>query len=155
MQIVQHFDTLKSFCDPSAHTYTTSMLFRKCGGVIVKSVCSELLSTIQCIWTSVNIIAAIVTVIVAELALTQLGNVQLHSRHIYGRKAQTQLNRLTCFLNLLVMVDQMHSDRTGIITKFPNVFSGLGSLSGEFEIKLKLDAKPCTLYTPRKVPYPL
>ena len=45
-----------------------------------------------------------------------------------------------------------YSDHTGIINKFPNVFTGLGLLSGEFEIQ---DAKPFALYTPRKVPYPL
>ena len=53
------------------------------------------------------------------------------------------------------MVNQMHSDHTEIITKFPNVFSGLGSPSGKFEIQLKSGAKPFALYTPRKVPYPL
>ena len=58
-------------------------------------------------------------------------------------------------LNLLVMVNHMSLSHAEIINKFPSVFTGLGSLSEEFEIQLKHDAKPFTLYTPRKVPYPL
>ena len=59
-------------------------------------------------------------------------------------------------LNLLVMVNHMNSNCTDvIINQFPSVFTGLGSLSGEFEIQLKPDAQPFALYTPRKVPYPL
>ena len=58
-------------------------------------------------------------------------------------------------LNLLVMVNHMSSNYTEIVNKFPSVFTGLGSLSNEFETQLKLDAKPFALYTPRKVPYAL
>ena len=53
------------------------------------------------------------------------------------------------------MVNQMSSKYDEIINKFPSVFTGLGSLSGEFEIQLNPDAKPFALYTPREVPYPL
>ena len=58
-------------------------------------------------------------------------------------------------LNLLVMANHMSLSHAEIINKFPSVFTGLGSLSEEFEIQLKHDAKPFALYTPRKVPYPL
>ena len=126
---------------------------------------------------------------VTELALTQLGNVQLHpaTKTLSGpdRKPLKVLGQTsatlshsgkTCIhdifvveklkhnllglpaikdLNMLVMVNQMNADHTGIINKFPKVFAGLGSLSGEFEIQLKPDAKPFALYTPRKLPYPL
>ena len=39
--------------------------------------------------------------------------------------------------------------------KFPNLFKGLGNLGEPYEIKLKPDAKPYCLYTPRNVPIPL
>ena len=58
-------------------------------------------------------------------------------------------------LNLLVMVNHMNSNNADVINQFPSVFTGLGSLSDEFEIKLNANTKPFTLYIPRKVLYPL
>ena len=45
--------------------------------------------------------------------------------------------------------------KTAILQKFPAAFQGLGNLGEEFEIYLKPDAKPYSLYTPRHVPLPL
>jgi len=108
---------------------------------------------------------------VTKLALTQLSNVQLHpvTKALCGpdRKPLKVLGQIEKLkhnllglpaikdLNLLVMVNQMSSNYAEAIHKFPSVFTGLGSLSGEFEIQLKSDAKPFALYTPRKVPYAL
>ena len=126
---------------------------------------------------------------VTKLALTQLGNVQLHpaAKTLCGpdRKplkvlGQTSATLSHCGkscihdifvveklkhnllglpaikdLNLLVMVNHMSSNYAEIVNKFPSVFTGLGSLSSEFEIQLKPDVKPFALYTPRKVPYAL
>ena len=39
--------------------------------------------------------------------------------------------------------------------KYPNLFHGLGEMDGEFEIKLKPDAKAFALTTPRRVALPL
>ena len=39
--------------------------------------------------------------------------------------------------------------------KFPKVFQGLGTLGGEYDIKLQPGAKPFALFTPRHVPIPL
>ena len=39
--------------------------------------------------------------------------------------------------------------------KFPKVFTGLGNLGDEYDIKLHPDAKPYSLFTPRHVPLPL
>ena len=40
--------------------------------------------------------------------------------------------------------------------KFPNLFKGLGKLDGpDYVIKLKPDAKPHAISTPRRVPVPL
>ena len=126
---------------------------------------------------------------VTKLALTQLGNVQLHPAaktpcgpdrkplKVLGQTSATlSYSGKTCIhdifvvdklknnllglpaikdLNLLVMVNQMSSKYDEIINKFPSVFTGLGSIKGEFEIQLNPDAKPFALYTPRKVLYPL
>ena len=45
--------------------------------------------------------------------------------------------------------------KTAILQKFPAAFQGLGNLGEAFEIYLKPDAKPYSLYTPRHVPLPL
>ena len=39
--------------------------------------------------------------------------------------------------------------------QFPNLFSGLGRIQGEYKIEIKEDAKPFPLSTPRRVPLPL
>ena len=39
--------------------------------------------------------------------------------------------------------------------RFPNVFQGLRTLSGEYEIRLHSDAKPHAILTPRHIPLPL
>ena len=61
-------------------------------------------------------------------------------------------------LNLAARVD-MTSDcdptASTFREKFPEVFEGLGNLGEEYEIKLKPDAKPYSIYTPRHVPLPL
>ena len=42
-----------------------------------------------------------------------------------------------------------------VVKAYPKLFKGLGKLEGEYTIKLKDDAKPFCLYTPRRVPLPL
>jgi len=44
---------------------------------------------------------------------------------------------------------------TDIKEQYPTVFSGLDNLGEEYEIHLKPDAVPHSLYTPRHVPLPL
>ena len=39
--------------------------------------------------------------------------------------------------------------------RFPKVFLGLGTWGDEYTIKLQYDARPFSLFTPRKVPFPL
>ena len=58
-------------------------------------------------------------------------------------------------LNLATRVDSATSTSTDIQEKFPRVFKGLGNLRKLYEIKLKPDAKPYALFTPRHVPLPL
>ena len=57
-------------------------------------------------------------------------------------------------LHLAARVDTSSSE-TDIYRCFPKVFKGLGNLRDEFVIKLKPDATPHVLFTPRHVPLPL
>ena len=57
-------------------------------------------------------------------------------------------------LHLAARVDTSNSE-TDICRRFPKVFKGLGNLGDEFAIKLKPDATPHALFTPRHVPLPL
>ena len=58
-------------------------------------------------------------------------------------------------LQLLYRANGIHSGANDIRKQFPKVFSGLGNLGGEYQIKLKEGAVPHTLYTPRNVPIPM
>ena len=58
-------------------------------------------------------------------------------------------------MNLAVRMDATFEEKTGIPQKFPSVFQGLGNLGEEYEIKLKPDAKPYSLFAPRHIPLPL
>ena len=49
----------------------------------------------------------------------------------------------------------MFTQPLDVKTKFPKVFSGLGTLGEEYTIRLKEDARPHALHTPRNVPLPL
>jgi len=44
---------------------------------------------------------------------------------------------------------------TRVVEKFPNFFTGLGTIDGEYQIKLKSDANPFVLSTPRRIAIPL
>lgn len=39
--------------------------------------------------------------------------------------------------------------------RYPQLFSGLGALSGEYTIRLKANAIPFAIFTPRRIPIPL
>ena len=59
-------------------------------------------------------------------------------------------------LNLAAKINSAETGIDGNIhTKFPQVFEGLGNLGEEFHIKLKPDATPHALFTPRHVLLPL
>ena len=51
-------------------------------------------------------------------------------------------------LHLLAIVDNVGDDPAGSIKQqFPNLFTGLGTLQGDYEIKLRPGAKPFSLGT--------
>ena len=58
-------------------------------------------------------------------------------------------------LQLLHRVDATLAEKTDIQSRFRNLFHGLGNLGEEYTVKLKDDAVPYSLFTPRNVPIPL
>ena len=56
-------------------------------------------------------------------------------------------------LQLLAQADNM--GEKSIPEQYPVLFNGLGTFPNEYEIKLKPDAKPFALFTPRNVPLPM
>ena len=56
----------------------------------------------------------------------------------------------------LHIVERVHAvSIVDVKSKFPNVFKGLGTLSGKYTIKLRPDAVPFALTTPRRIAQPL
>jgi hypothetical protein len=45
--------------------------------------------------------------------------------------------------------------KSDVVNQFPDVFKGLGKLKDNYVIKLKENATPYALTTPRRVPIPL
>ena len=59
-------------------------------------------------------------------------------------------------LQLAIRMDSLETTTTeGWKRKFPQLFTGLGTLSGDYNIQLRPDAKPRAIYTARNVPLPL
>ena len=59
-------------------------------------------------------------------------------------------------LHLLSVLDNLECDPTTVIKqKFPSLFTGLGTLQGDYEIQVKPDAEPFSLGTARNIPLPL
>eukprot|EP00731_Ephydatia_muelleri_P032566 Em0024g110a len=54
-------------------------------------------------------------------------------------------------LSLLCRVDTM-SEKQDILSQFSSLFSGLGTMGPEYEIKLQTDAVPYSIFTPRSIP---
>ena len=50
-------------------------------------------------------------------------------------------------------VEQSYRDQ--IISEYPGIFHGLGTLGEPYKIDIDPDAKPYAIFTPRRVPYPL
>ena len=61
-------------------------------------------------------------------------------------------------LNLIVRVNAVSGStdvKTAIMEAYPTLFHGLGTLGDAYEIQLKENAKPFSLYTARSIPIPL
>ena len=58
-------------------------------------------------------------------------------------------------LQLVSRVNTIDSVKQQIVDQHPELFQGLGTIEGEYNIVLKPDAKPYALATPRRIPIPL
>ena len=58
-------------------------------------------------------------------------------------------------LQLACRIDAVNTEEPDIVKRFPQVFEGLGTIGEEYQIKLKDNATPYSLYVPRNVPIPL
>ena len=58
-------------------------------------------------------------------------------------------------LNLLKRVQEVTRYKTGIVAKYPELFSGLGKMGGQYHIELQESAVPHTVNIPCRVPIPL
>ena len=57
-------------------------------------------------------------------------------------------------LNILNKVHDIHCRENAILSKFQDLFQGIGKMPCEYEMKLKQDTKPYSLFTARKIPIP-
>ena len=69
---------------------------------------------------------------------------------LLGRTASVALGLVARVAGINAAVSQEN-----VKEQFPQLFSGLGKLNGEYKIKLNPDAKPYSLSTPRRIPLPL
>ena len=59
-------------------------------------------------------------------------------------------------LNLAVRVETVTNTTTSsVVDKLPSIFQGLGNFGEKYSIKLKAEAKPFAIFTPRHVHIPL
>ena len=58
-------------------------------------------------------------------------------------------------LQLACRIDVVGTEEPDVVKRFPQVFQGLGTIGEEYQIKLKDNAAPYSLYVPRNVPIPL
>ena len=69
-------------------------------------------------------------------------------RHLLGRPAIK-------VLDLAARVGVVEEDEKSPVARYPNLFTGLGKLDGEYSIQLEDGAKPFALTVPRRVAIPL
>ena len=58
-------------------------------------------------------------------------------------------------LGLLARIYAIEDKDREVVAKYPNLFQGLGTIRGEYHTRLREDAKPYALTTPRRVALPL
>ena len=71
--------------------------------------------------------------------------------NLLGLPAIQALQLLTACLGTV----QEQSYRDKIVTEYPGIFQGLGTLGEPYEIDIDPEAKPYAIFSPRRVPYPL
>ena len=58
-------------------------------------------------------------------------------------------------LGLLSQADEIMVEAEEVHSKFPSLFTGLGTFEGDFKVHLRPEAQPFALHTPCNVPLPL
>ena len=56
---------------------------------------------------------------------------------------------------LVTQIKSVTRNEASVISKFPELFKGLGKISGDYCIQMEENAKPYSIYMPRRVPIPL
>lgn len=91
----------------------------------------------------------------ATLTNSRQNNVSIQDVYVVSGLKSGLLGRTASVaLGLVARIDATFSSEA-VIERFPQLFRGLGKLNGEYEIKLKPEAKPYSLSTPRRIPLPL
>ena len=88
------------------------------------------------------------------LSLSFKGNVCTQPVFII-RNLKNNLLGLPAIKLLQIIPMQLDTVVGNIPDQFPDLFKGLGTMKGQYTIKLKPGAKPFALYTPRSIPLPL
>jgi len=71
------------------------------------------------------------------------------------KNLHTPLLGLPVITNLNLVAKICDVNKQVVVYKFPELFTGLGKLQGEYDIKLSDDVTPLALTTPRRIPLPL
>ena len=58
-------------------------------------------------------------------------------------------------IKALKMLAKVETIQKTILEQYLSLFTGLGTLKGEYKIEIKPNAKPFALYSPRNVAFPL
>ena len=56
---------------------------------------------------------------------------------------------------LVTQIKSVTRNGASVISQFPELFEGLGKISGDYCIQMEENAKPYSIYMPRRVPIPL
>ena len=89
--------------------------------------------------------------------LEKNGLVREEDIYVFRDQNRSLLSRLACAgLKLVTRTEVETVESTVQIQEtYPNLFKGLGKIPGEYRVKLRKDAVPYALTTPRRVPIPL
>ena len=77
---------------------------------------------------------------------------------VYALKDQRHslLSKKACVgLGLIARIGEVVTQPANFKEEFPQLFTGLGKLKTEYQIKLNPEVKPVCLYTPRRIPHAL
>ncbi|GFO13466.1 Pol polyprotein [Plakobranchus ocellatus] len=81
-----------------------------------------------------------------------------HFRDIYVIEGQQQpllSGHAYSVLNLIARLNSLTVETLDFRAEFPHLFSGLGKLQQTHQIKLRSDAQPVSIFTPREIIHPL